>query len=347
MSSLRTVLERYPRVNLTRTPTPLHKLEHLSAELGLNFYIKRDDLTDLTLGGDKPRKLEYEIAQALENGADTLITCGSSQSNHARLTTAAARRLGLDCLVVLSRDQWQRLQGNLLTVYLMGADVHLVESADHWDLEAQAMALMAELETQGKKPHYIPISGSTPHSCLGYVRAALEIIDQLDAMDVQIDTVYLPFGTGGIFTSILFAFHDCNIDSRFVGISINRPLAIGLPYIDQWWQALSDLLQRSPAIPRERYRVYEDFIGEEYGDPTQAGLDAIIRMAQLEGILLDPVYTGKVFSGFLAHHQEGHFREDQNILMLHSGGVPALFAYSRVISKHLIGRGLAPESLAE
>src|SRR5215467_1510146 len=133
-SSFAEALERYPRFALTRLPTPLQALPSLSKRLGVQVFIKRDDLTDLTLGGDKPRKLEYEVAQALAQGADTLVTCGSSQSNHARLTTAAARKAGMQCVVILSRDEYQAFQGNMLTVYLMGAQVHLIESSDHWDL---------------------------------------------------------------------------------------------------------------------------------------------------------------------------------------------------------------------
>src|SRR5215470_8884574 len=130
MTTLEEALERHPRISLPRLPTPLHTLPSLSARLGVNVLIKRDDLTDLTLGGDKPRKLEYEIARAQAQGADTLVTCGSAQSNHARLTTAAARKVGMDCVVILRRDHYQTFQGNLLTVYLMGAHVHLVEASD-------------------------------------------------------------------------------------------------------------------------------------------------------------------------------------------------------------------------
>jgi tryptophan synthase beta subunit len=176
MTSIEDTLNSYPRISLTRLPTPLHPLPHLSARLGLSVFVKRDDLTDLVFGGDKPRKLEYEVAQALAHDADTLVTCGSSQSNHARLTTAAARRVGMQCAVVLSRDRYQAFQGNLLTVYLMGAQVHLVESSDHWNLEQQAHDLCETLRSQGRTPHYIPVSGTTPHSCLGYVRCGLEIV---------------------------------------------------------------------------------------------------------------------------------------------------------------------------
>src|SRR5579859_1146206 len=150
VTAIADALKRYPRITLTRTPTPLDALPHLSERLGPQVFLKRDDLTDLALGGDKPRKLEYEVAKALAQGADTLVTCGSAQSNHARLTTAAARKVGMQSAVVLSRDRYQAFQGNLLTVYLMGAQVHLVESSDHWNLEQQARDLCETLRSQGR-----------------------------------------------------------------------------------------------------------------------------------------------------------------------------------------------------
>ena len=332
-------LKEYPKENLTRTPTPLQFLPHLSKDLGLNFYLKRDDLTDLALGGDKPRKLEYEIAQAKAKGADYLVTCGSSQSNHARLTTAAARHLGLDVAVVLSHDQWHAIQGNLLTVYLMGARVKIVHTEDHWDLEEHALALCKELEESGRKPHYIPVSGTTPHSSLGYISGALEIFKQLSTQGIVPDAVYLPFGTGGIFTAMMLTFREKGIDAPFIGISVNRSLDKCYANLDKWWNALCELLEIDSTRPRGKFDLYEKFIGKEYGDPTEAGLDAIMKMATAEGILLDPVYSGKVFSGFLSHYEEGRWQKGQTILMLHSGGVPAVFAYANIIEEHLRKRG--------
>ena len=332
-------LKQYPKENLTRTPTPLQFLPHLSEDLGLNFYLKRDDLTDLALGGDKPRKLEYEIAQAKAKGADYLVTCGSSQSNHARLTTAAARQLGLDVAVVLSHDQWHAIQGNLLTVYLMGARVEIIHTEDHWDLEEHALALCKELEDEGKKPHYIPVSGTTPHSSLGYISGALETYKQLSTQEIAPDAIYLPFGTGGIFTAMMLTFREKGINAPFFGVSVNRSLDKCSANLDKWWNALCELLDIDPNRPRGDFHLYDEFIGKEYGDPTEAGLDAIMKMATAEGILLDPVYSGKVFSGFLSHYAEGRWEKGQNILMLHSGGVPAIFAYASHLEAHLKKRG--------
>lgn len=338
--SLEDALERYPRVSLTRLPTPLQALPSLSARLGPRLFIKRDDLTDLTLGGDKPRKLEYEVARAQAQGADTLVTCGSSQSNHARLTTAAARKVGMDCVVVLSRDQHQAFQGNLLTVYLMGARVHLVKTADHWDLEPHVQRVYQSLLEQGKKPYIIPVSGTTPYSCLGYVRCGLEIARQVAEQEIHLDAVYAPFGTGGIFTALLVALREQGITCPLIGISVNGQQAACYEQLEGWWRDICRLLDRDPQRPRGVFEIHDEFIGREYGDPTEACLDAIMLMAQTEGILLDPVYSGKMMAGFLAHHAAGRWSSGQQILLLHSGGVPALFAYHKELSAHLKKRGV-------
>jgi 1-aminocyclopropane-1-carboxylate deaminase/D-cysteine desulfhydrase-like pyridoxal-dependent ACC family enzyme len=315
-------------------------LPHLSKRLGPSVFIKRDDLTDLILGGDKPRKLEYEIAQAQARGADTLVTCGSAQSNHARLTTAAARKVGMECALVLSSGEYQSFQGNLLTVYLMGAQVHFADTIDHWDLEQHALDLCKTLRSQGRNPHYIPVSGTTPHSCLGYIRCGLEIATQLSEQGLHPDAIYTPFGTGGIFTSLLLALRERGITCPLIGISVNRKRDLCYESLEKWWNELCRLLDLDPARPRGPIEIHDEFVGSGYGDPTEACLDAILLMAQTEGILLDPVYSGKMASGFLAHNATGRWSPGQQILLLHSGGVPALFAYSEKIKEHLIKRGV-------
>ncbi|EFH83523.1 1-aminocyclopropane-1-carboxylate deaminase/D-cysteine desulfhydrase [Ktedonobacter racemifer] len=338
--SLEEDLERYPRISLTRLPTPLQALPSLSAKLGPRLFIKRDDLTDLTFGGDKPRKLEYEVARALAQGADTLVTCGSSQSNHARLTTAAARKVGMDCVVILSRDQYQQLQGNLLTVYLMGAQVHLVETSSHWDLKPHVQNVYQSLLAQGRKPYVIPVSGTTPQSSLGYVRCGLEIARQMREQDLQVDAIYTPFGTGGIFTALLLSLREQGITCPLIGISVNQKRASCYEQLETWWKALCSLLDRDPGGPRGVFEIHDEFIGREYGDPTEDCLDAIMLMGRTEGILLDPVYSGKMMTGFLAHQAAGRWSAEHTILLLHSGGGPALFAYAEELGMHLKKRGV-------
>lgn len=340
MISIEETLSQYPKENLTNRTTPLEHLEHLSKKLNFDLFVKRDDLTDLALGGDKPLKLEYEIARVRGQGVDILVTCGSSQSNHARLTTAAARKLGMECAVVLSRDKWQAVQGNLLTVYLMGAQVKVVDVEDHWDLEKHALDLCESLKSRGYHPHYIPVSGTTPHACLGCVRASLEILEQLAAKNITPDAVYTPFGTGGTFCSMLFTFREKGITCPVIGISVNRKKEECLVNVEKWWESVCDLMKRDPQRPKGAYEIYDEFIGEDYGEPTEACFDAMMAMAQSEGILLDPVYSGKVFSGLLDHANAGRWKAGQNVLFLHSGGTPAIFAYHDKIEEHLRKRGV-------
>ncbi len=336
---LKKLIAKYPKETLLDGPTPLQHLTHLSQKLNTNVYLKREDLTHLTLGGDKPRKLEYEIAQARLNGADTLVTCGSMQSNHARLTTAAARKLGFDCAIVMSQDNYAQIQGNLLTVHLMGAEVRVVEVEDHWDLESHVLRFCEELKQAGKKPHYIPVSGTTPHSCLGYVSGGLEMVEQLDQMQVNLTGVYTPFGTGGIFTAMLLTFRQNGIWAPFYGISVNGRLPKMEAYHTKWWQALCQLLEQDPAQQKGDFALHDEFIGREYGHATEECLDAVLLMAETEGILLDPVYSGKVFAAFLNHHASGRWGPDDHVMLVHSGGVPALFAYHQEIEAHLKKRG--------
>ncbi len=338
-ASIDRALAKYPRQELIQTPTPLVRLEHLSQRLDLDLFLKREDLTDLALGGDKPRKLEYELARAVAEGATVLVTCGSTQSNHARLTTAAAKKLGLKCALVLSNDRFKTFQSNLLTVYLMGAEVRFVDTEDHWDLEKHVLAFCDELRASGERPYHIPVSGTTPISCLGYVRAGLELADQLAARDVRPDAVYTPFGTGGIFTSILLALRERGVDCPVIGVSVNARLETCRENLERWWAGVCQLLDVDPARPRGAHEIHDEFIGREYGDATEGCLDALMLMAETEGILLDPVYSAKVFSGLLAHHAAGRWPSGQRLVFIHSGGTPAIFAYHDEIKRHLIKRG--------
>lgn len=337
-ADVRARLDAVPRVRLAHLPTPLDRLDHLSARLGPEILVKRDDLTGLALGGDKPRKLEYELARALDEGADVVVTCGSAQSNHARLTTAAARVLGLDAAVVLSRDTHAMLQGNLLVTHLLGAQVHLVDAEDHWALEEPARRLCDDLRAQGRRPHYVPASGTTPTSCLGYVRAGFELVDQLRARDLTLDALYTPFGTGGISAGLLLALRACGVATPLVGISVNRDRETCLANLRRWTASLHVVLGLDEPLDLGAYEVDDAFVGAGYGDATEATLDAVLQVARSDGVLLDPVYTGKAAAGLLAHQRAGRWTAGHRVALLHSGGVPALFAYDRELGEHLRGR---------
>lgn len=326
-------LAAHPRIRLLDGATPLDRLPHSGAELGIDLWLKRNDLTPVMLGGDKPRKLEFELALALDAGADVVVTTGASQSNQARLTVAAARRLGLDAIVVLSRDDYTTLQGNLLLVHLMGAEVVLVDDVDHWGTEASARALSERLRAEGRSPYFIPISATTPQSCLGYVAGALEWADQLHERGVELDIFYLPFGTGGIFAAAMLTMRSLGVTARFVGISVNDNTAGAHDSLDHWWSEVATLLDTDP--DRGEFSLHDEFVGKGYGDPTPETLEAIRSLATKEGILLDPVYSGKVFAGLRAHRASGAIPDGATVAMLHSGGMPATFAYHAEIAAHL------------
>jgi len=275
------------------------------------------------------------VAQARADGATVLVTCGSAQSNHARLTTAAARRVGLEVTVVLSHDERREFQGNLLTVCLMGADVRFVDTEDHWDLERHADQVFEELRVKGYRPHYIPVSGTSPLRCLGYVRGGLELADELNTRGLDPLAVYLPFGTGGILTGRLTALRARGLTCPVVGISVNRGADRCQESPDTWWVAVSELLSLDPARSRGEVEIHDQFVGAGYGDATSDCLDAIALMAEAEGVLLDTVYSGKVRAGLCAHQHDRRGSADRPVVMLHSGGVPALFAYDTEIREHL------------
>ena len=341
MGPLQTALAAFPRVELTRTETPLQRLNRLSARLDLDVWIKRDDLTDLALGGDKARKLEYELARALDQDAGTLVTCGSSQSNFARLVTAAARRLGLECALVLSPGHHPEPQGNLLIVQLMGAHVRMVDTRDIWDLEDECLALCDELRTAGRRPYYVPVSGTTATSCLGYVRAGFELVDQLRAAALRPAAVYTPFGTGGIFTGLQLAFAERQPAPALIGVSVNRDRRSCEELARQRAAEVCSLLGVSPAPAPVALDLRDDQLGGGYGEPTPACLEAIVELASSEGILLDPVYSGKVAAALLADGRAARWAPGTTVVMLHSGGVPALFAYQNEVLTHLNSTGAA------
>jgi 1-aminocyclopropane-1-carboxylate deaminase/D-cysteine desulfhydrase-like pyridoxal-dependent ACC family enzyme len=328
-------LAAVPRVSLTRADTPLQELGNLSRELGIRVALKRDDLTDLALGGDKPRKLEYELARAVEAGADTIVACGSSQSNFARLVTAAARRLGMSCELVLSRGHHPETQGNLLAIRLMGAGVRLVDIPDIWELESSCLALVGELRAAGRRPYYVPVSGTTPASCLGYVRAGFELAGQLEALGMRPAALYTPFGTGGIFAGLYVALRERGVTVPMVGISVNRDRAACEDLLRRRLEDIAGMLDVAPLPVDGGVELRDDQLGAGYGHPTDACLDAIVTFARAEGVLLDPVYSGKVGAGVLADARAGRWPRASTVLMLHSGGVPAIFAYHDELVTHL------------
>lgn len=326
---LNTALARFPRLELVPSPTPLEKLERLSQQLGRGVYVKRDDITPFALGGNKVRKLEFLAADALAQGADTLVTAGAIQSNHVRQTAALAARLGLGCVALLenpigSTDRNYLENGNRLLLDLFGAEVELVASLDNAD---DLLAATGErLRGAGKRPYLVPIGGSNALGALGYVRAGLELAEQIKASGERFAAVVLASGSAGTHAGLALALEHALPGTRVVGVTVSRPDATQRPKVEGLLQRTADLL--GVEVPKAlKVELWDQYFAPRYGEPSAATLAAMRLLASHEGLLLDPVYTGKAFAGLLDGIAKGAFEGDRPVLFLHTGGSPALFAY--------------------
>ncbi|GLZ88765.1 D-cysteine desulfhydrase [Metapseudomonas resinovorans] len=322
-------LARFSRLELVPSPTPLEKLAHLSQKLGRDVYVKRDDLTPFALGGNKVRKLEFLAADALAQGADTLVTAGAIQSNHVRQTAALAARLGLGCVALLENpigtsDSNYLGNGNRLLLDLFGTECELVANLDNAD---ELLAAAAErLRAAGKKPYLVPIGGSNALGALGYVRAGLELAEQIKVSGETFSAVVLASGSAGTHAGLALALEYALPGTRVVGVTVSRPDATQRPKVEGLLQRTADLLG-VPVPGALKVELWDEYFFPRYGEPNAGTLDAVRQAASLEGLLLDPVYTGKAFAGLLDGLAKGAFEGDGPVLFLHTGGSPALFAY--------------------
>lgn len=326
-------LADFPRFRLGHFPTPLEFLPRLTQALGgPRIYIKRDDCSGLASGGNKTRKLEFLVAEALARGADTLLTVGALQSNHARQTAAAAARAGLQCTVLLERRvQGQgpeyEVSGNALLNQLLGARTLSFEAGTDM---AHAMEQTAkDLAREGARPYLISGGGSNPVGSLGYIRCAQELLSQASEQDIHIDGIVHPTGSCGTQAGLVIGLAASHSEIPVLGMSVRMPQA---DLENKVWALVQDtvdyLALPDSVVAREQITVDAGHVGEGYGIPSPATLDAIRLCAQTEGILLDPVYTGKAMAGLMARVRAGRYRSDENIVFLHTGGAAALFAYA-------------------
>ena len=330
-------LARFPRRRYTAGFTPLEKLEHLSKYLaGPNIYIKRDDLLGLTAGGNKTRKLEFLVADALAQGADTLITVGAVQSNHCRLTLAAAVKEGLRCRLVLEErvpnSYDPEASGNNFLFRLLGVEAITVVPAGT-DLAAAMQAVADDLQAQGRQGYIIPGGGSNPLGALGYVACAEEILAQTFAMGLPIDHIITSSGSGGTHAGLLVGMLGNQAHIPVTGISVRQPQAkqeANILALARSTAAMLALAEPEPAA----VQVRDAYVGSGYSLPTESMVEAVQLLARLEGILLDPVYTGKTMAGLIDLVRQGVFGAEDNILFLHTGGSPALYAYQEVLLEH-------------
>lgn len=322
-------LARFNRLDLLGHPTPLEKLDRLSAWLGRDIYIKRDDLTPLALGGNKLRKLEYLAADALAQDADTLITAGAIQSNHVRQTAALAARLGLGCVALLenpinTQDSNYLGNGNRLLLELFDAKVELVENLDNDEEQLQALA--ARLRSNGKKPYLVPVGGSNALGALGYVRAGLELAEQIKDTGLEFAAVVLASGSAGTHSGLALALSQALPELPVIGVTVSRNEEDQFPKVQGLAERVAQLLD--VALPDAfKVNLWDEYFAPRYGEPNAGTLAAVKLLASQEGLLLDPVYTGKAMAGLLDGIGRDRFDEGP-IIFLHTGGAPALFAYS-------------------
>ncbi|MGO4737863.1 D-cysteine desulfhydrase family protein [Bosea sp. 2KB_26] len=325
------------RAPLAMLPTPLEALPRLTEELrrhgpGPSILIKRDDCTGLAGGGNKARKLEYLVGDALLQGADTLVTLGAIQSNHARQTAAAAARNGLGCVLLLTdkisgRSASYRANGNILLDRLLGADIRIL-SAEQDAMEALEQTLAA-LRAQGRRPYFIPIGGSNALGGLAYHDALTELVEQARDADRQIDHIVLATGSGGTHAGIVAGVQTLDLACAVHGISVSRQVEEARGIVAGLARGTLALVG-SQSVADVSITIDATQIGPGYGQPTAAMLEAVTSVARLEGILLDPVYTGKAMAGLFALVRRGAFRSDETVVFWHTGGHQGLFAYEEL-----------------
>ena len=301
---------------------------------GPNIYMKRDDLLGLTSGGNKTRKLEFLMAEALEQEADTILTCGAVQSNHCRLTLAAAVKEGLKCQLILEErvpgSYAPEASGNNFLFRLLGVeDVRVVPGGS--DMMAELEKLAEELRAQGRKPYIIPGGGSNPTGALGYVSCAQEIQEQAFEMGIKFDHIVSASGSAGTHAGLISGIIGNNMNIPMTGISVNRPKEVQTDAVFSLAERTLEKLGSANKIKREDVVVFDDYVGPGYSRPTQSMVDAVQLLARTEAILMDPVYTGKTMAGMLDLIRKGYFKDCENILFVHTGGSPALYAYEDVI----------------
>lgn len=319
-------LTRFPRLEFIGAPTPLEYLPRFSDYLGREIFIKRDDVTPLAMGGNKVRKLEFLAADALREGADTLVTAGAIQSNHVRQTAAVAAKLGLYCVALLENPIGTQAEnylsnGNRLLLDLFNVQVEMCAALD--DPDAQLQELATRIEAQGFRPYVIPVGGSNALGALGYVESALEIAQQCEGA-VNLSSVVVASGSAGTHAGLAVGLEHLLPETELIGVTVSRSVADQKPKVVALQQAVARELELSAAA---EITLWDEYFAPGYGTPNEEGMEAVKLLARLEGILLDPVYTGKAMAGLIDGISQKRFKDQGPILFIHTGGAPALFAY--------------------
>jgi D-cysteine desulfhydrase family pyridoxal phosphate-dependent enzyme len=324
-------LNKIPSIKLANTPTPLEEAPRLADKIGVRkLYIKRDDLTGLAGGGNKARKLEYDFAKIVNGGYDVVITAGGIQSNHARMTAAAARKLGVDVKLVLGGPDYEIIQGNLLLDVIFGAEIRYLVDDDSNDHLTIAMERWAEeLLGKGYKPYIIPIGGSTGLGALGYVKAMHELAEQSGGGKAQI---ILAVGSCGTIAGTILGSKFFMPNSRVIGVSVSRTSEAIEKRTKEIIRESAQIISYHIDTENLQVECYDNYF-TEYGELTEEGKQMILDCANLEGILLDPIYTGKAMAGLADLAERKIIDKDIPVIFIHTGGMPILFSFETEFRK--------------
>jgi D-cysteine desulfhydrase family pyridoxal phosphate-dependent enzyme len=348
---LKTLLSHVPRISLGFQPTPLCDMRRLSGLLrGPRLLIKRDDLTGLAFGGNKSRALEFLIADAITQGADTIISSAAAQSNMLRMVCAAARQYGLDVHLVLRGSGQEPIQGNLLLDYLFGAQITFIQTTDPYSrLSVRVMERIArDLRARGRTPYVIDVRAhSGALATLGYIAAAVELQEQFAQEQVTRPTVVCAVSSGTTVAGLLLGTGLMGNPFRVLGVSVQQPASFMLPNIRQKIGEAASLLGREPPVETDAIVIDDRWIGPGYAVVTPECVEAMKSMARSEGIVLDPVYTGKAMAGVLGQIRGGSLTSDDSIVFLHTGGMPALFGFAEEVGGALRSEAGAAEIIRE
>ena len=328
-------LSDYPRVPLAHLPTPLEFLPRLTKHLGgPNVYVKRDDCTGLGTGGNKTRQLEFLMADAIKKKADVIITQGAVQSNHARQTAAAAAKIGMKCELVFEKrvadaTTAYKESGNVFLDKLFGANIH--EVANGSDMTKEMEDLSDQLREKGSSPYIIPGGGSNPIGALGYVDCVIELIAQAKSKDITFDSIIMATGSAGTQAGLVVGSKITKSNIPVLGIGVNAPKEAQEEKVFKLASDLSDFMGLPNLVSRDDVVANCDYVGDGYGIPTPEMNKALLQLARLEGLLFDPVYSGKGLAGMIDLIGKGYFENQKNIVFIHTGGAAGLFAYHDIL----------------
>ena len=316
------------KVNYLNTPTPLTRLDRISEDLGINLYLKRDDITNFGTGGNKLRKLEYFVKDALNQGATCLLTVGGAQTNHGRLTGAVAAKYGMKGVIVSVDPYPGEISANLLLDGIMGCDVYLVREenfpgmTEDEILEQEVGRITAELESQGEKVYYIPMGGSNELGILGYYDCAVELYGQIEALGLDNVRVVTTFGSMGTYMGLLTGTVNENLPLHITAVDIYPKEKGAKTEALEYFNRVKEFYGLEAELTEDDLDITEDYIFGQYNNAVKEVREAIYYMGRMEGIILDPCYTGKTFTGLLDMVKKGTIRQGENVVMIHTGGIP-------------------------